>query len=47
MADFAAFGIEAVNLGPGDPALAHRRDEHVEVSALADCYTVLEAFLCR
>ncbi len=46
VADFAAFGIDAVNLGPGDPALAHRGDEYVEIAALADCYTVLESFLC-
>lgn len=47
VADFAAFDIDAVNLGPGDPALAHRSDEHVEIEALAECYAVLESFLCR
>ncbi|HEY6780856.1 MAG TPA: succinyl-diaminopimelate desuccinylase [Thermoleophilaceae bacterium] len=47
VADFAAFGIDAVNLGPGDPALAHRRDEHVTIDALTDCHAVLESFLCR
>jgi succinyl-diaminopimelate desuccinylase len=46
VADFAAFGVDAVNLGPGDPALAHRRDEHVEIEALADCHAILERFLC-
>ena len=46
VADFAAFGIDAVNLGPGDPALAHRVDEHVEVGALVEGYAILEGFLC-
>jgi acetylornithine deacetylase/succinyl-diaminopimelate desuccinylase-like protein len=31
-----------VNLGPGDPAYAHRRDERVEIAALVRCYDVLE-----
>jgi succinyl-diaminopimelate desuccinylase len=46
VADFAAAGIEAVNFGPGDPAQAHRRDERVAVSALADCRRILESVLC-
>jgi succinyl-diaminopimelate desuccinylase len=46
VADFAEFGIEAVNLGPGDPALAHRTDEYVETEALTRCHSVLESFLC-
>ena len=47
VADFAAFGIEAVNLGPGDPALAHRTDEYVEIEALARCHGVLESLPVR
>ena len=46
VAEFAAAGIEAVNLGPGDPALAHRRDERVSAGALMRSYEVLESFLC-
>jgi len=44
IAEFAAHGLAAVNLGPGDPAMAHRRDEHVEVAALVRAYQTLAAF---
>ena len=45
VADFTAHGIDAVNFGPGDPDLAHRRDEYVRVSALVHAYEVLRAFV--
>lgn len=46
VAEFAAAGIEAVNLGPGDPAYAHRADERVSTHALARAHEILESFLC-
>jgi succinyl-diaminopimelate desuccinylase len=45
VADFTVNGIDAVNFGPGDPAFAHRRDEQVEISALARAYETLSRFL--
>jgi succinyl-diaminopimelate desuccinylase len=45
VADFTARGIDAVNFGPGHTALAHHRDEHVSVAALATAYGVLHRFL--
>jgi succinyl-diaminopimelate desuccinylase len=41
VADFSAFGVDAVNFGPGDPAYAHRRDERVEIAALVHAYETL------
>jgi succinyl-diaminopimelate desuccinylase len=46
VAEFAAAGIEAVNLGPGDPAFAHRADERVSNAALSRAHEIFEAFLC-
>jgi succinyl-diaminopimelate desuccinylase len=44
VAEFGLAGLPAVNFGPGDPAQAHRRDESIEVAALARAYNVLERF---
>jgi succinyl-diaminopimelate desuccinylase len=44
VAEFGLAGLPAVNFGPGDPAQAHRRDESVEIAALARSYEVLERF---
>jgi succinyl-diaminopimelate desuccinylase len=42
---FAALGIPAVNYGPGDPNLAHRVDEHVEVSQITAVTETLRRYL--
>jgi succinyl-diaminopimelate desuccinylase len=45
VARFAALGIPAVNYGPGDPNLAHRRDERVQVDKIADAVEMLRGYL--
>lgn len=42
---FAALGIPAVNLGPGDPNLAHKRDERVPVAQITEVTETLQRFL--
>jgi succinyl-diaminopimelate desuccinylase len=44
---FAALGIPAVNFGPGDPNLAHTREEHVLLPRIAECERALRAYLTR
>ncbi len=45
VAQFAAHGVPAANLGPGDPELAHKQDERVRIPALVKCFDVLSDFL--
>ena len=45
VARFAALGIPALNYGPGDPNLAHTREEHVDTSRITRSAEVLRRFL--
>jgi len=42
---FAALGIPALNYGPGDPNLAHKADESVDVALIGACESVLREYL--
>jgi succinyl-diaminopimelate desuccinylase len=45
VARFSALGVPAVNYGPGDPKLAHTREEHVAVAAVLAAEERLRAWL--
>jgi succinyl-diaminopimelate desuccinylase len=45
VARFGELGIPAVNLGPGDPNLAHKADEHVSLAAVEAVEAALVRFL--
>ena len=42
---FAAAGIPATNFGPGDPTIAHTRDEHVERASIDAAHAALHRLL--
>ena len=45
VARFSALGVPAVNFGPGDPNLAHKRDERVRTDRIRHCEDRLRAWL--
>jgi succinyl-diaminopimelate desuccinylase len=45
VARFTALGIPAVNFGPGDPAYAHKQDEHVPVEQVERVAAALRTWL--
>jgi succinyl-diaminopimelate desuccinylase len=45
VARFAALGIPAVNFGPGDPNLAHTREESIDVTRIGQVADVLRRYL--
>lgn len=42
---FAALGLPAVNLGPGDPGLAHTRGEHCPAAQITEVTAILRGYL--
>jgi succinyl-diaminopimelate desuccinylase len=47
VARFAALGLPALNFGPGDPNLAHTREESVEIAKITESADLLRAYLSR
>jgi succinyl-diaminopimelate desuccinylase len=45
VARFSSLGIPALNYGPGDPNLAHTREEHVDVRQITRAADLLRGYL--
>ena len=42
---FCNVGIPTLNIGPGDPRLAHQADEYVEIEELVTCTKMIASIL--
>jgi len=42
---FSSLGVPAVNYGPGDPTLAHHKDERVSLASVRECERSLRSWL--
>jgi len=45
VARFSALGVSAVNYGPGDPNVAHAREEYVDIALIEECEERLRTWL--
>ena len=45
VARFAAMGVPALNFGPGDPNLAHKPEERVEIAKIEAAAATLHGWL--
>ena len=42
---FSALGVPAVNYGPGDPGVAHQREEYCDIAPIFECEEKMRAWL--
>ena len=45
VARFSALGVPAVNYGPGDPNVAHQREEYCDIAPILECEEKMRAWL--
>ena len=45
VARFSALGVPAVNYGPGDPSMAHQREEYCDIAPILECEQKMRAWL--
>jgi len=45
VARFSALGVPAVNYGPGDPSVAHQREEYCDIAPILECEQRMTAWL--